>query len=574
MDTITLTIDGRQVQVAKGSTVLEAARVAGINIPTLCYHPELRPEGACRLCVVEIKGGKSLAAACVMPAGNGMEVHTNTPFVREARRTALELLLANHPFECLTCERSGNCELQTLAHDLGVREVRYTGEKRSVPIDDSSLSLVRDPNKCILCGRCVRMCGEVQGVHALGYINRGWDTLVEPLFGQKLADVACVNCGQCSTVCPTGAITEKSYVDDVWKALGDPNKYVVVQTAPATRVAVGEALGMAPGSIVTGQMVAGLRRLGFDKVFDTDFTADLTILEEGNELLDRLKNGGTLPLLTSCSPGWVKFCEHFYPELLPHVSTCKSPQQMFGAVAKTYYADKIGVKPEDMYVVSIMPCTAKKYEAQRPEMTASGVADVDAVLTSRELARMFKEAGLDFQHIPEENYDDPLGISTGAAVIFGASGGVMEAALRTVYEVVTGKTLEALDFVEVRGLTGIKEAEVDLDGTKVKVAVSNSLANARQILDKIKAGEAPWQFVEIMACPGGCIGGGGQPIPVNRETREARMKAIYDVDKAMPIRKSHENPAVQTLYKEFLGQPLSHKSHELLHTHYTERSPF
>ncbi|MGI6129343.1 MAG: NADH-dependent [FeFe] hydrogenase, group A6 [bacterium] len=574
MDTITLTIDGCRVQVAKGSTVLEAARLAGINIPTLCYHPELRSEGACRLCVVEIKGGKSLAAACVMPAADGMEVRTNTPFVREARRTALELLLANHPFECLTCERSGNCELQTLAHDLGVREVRYTGEKRSVPIDDSGQSLVRDPNKCILCGRCIRMCSEVQGVHALGYINRGWDTLVGPLFGQRLADVACVNCGQCSTVCPTGAIVEKSYVEDVWAALGDPNKYVVVQTAPATRVAVGETLGMSPGSIVTGQMVAGLRRLGFDKVFDTDFTADLTIMEEGYELLERLKNGGALPLLTSCSPGWVKFCEHVYPELLSYVSTCKSPQQMFGAVAKTYYADKIGVKPEDMYVVSIMPCTAKKYEAQRPEMTASGVPDVDAVLTSRELGRMFKEAGIDFKNLPQEDYDAPLGISTGAGVIFGATGGVMEAALRTVYEVVTGKTLDALDFTEVRGLDGIKEAEVDLDGTKVKVAVTNSLANARKVLDKIKTGEAPWHFVEIMACPGGCIGGGGQPIPVDRETREARMKAIYDVDKAMSIRKSHENPAVQTLYKEFLGEPLSHKSHELLHTYYTERSPF
>jgi iron-only hydrogenase group A len=574
VDAISLTIDGRQVQVEKGSTVLEAAKMSGINIPTLCYHPELRSEGACRLCVVEIKGGKSLAASCVTPVANGMEVKTNSPLVRQARRTILELLLANHPFECLTCERSGNCELQTLAHDLGVREVPYFGEKRTVPIDDSSLSLVRDPNKCILCGRCVRMCSEVQGVHALGYVNRGWETLIDPFFSNKLANVACVNCGQCSTVCPTGAITEKSHVDDVWAALGNPNKYVVVQTAPATRVAIGEALGMEPGSIVTGQMVAGLRRLGFNKVFDTDFSADLTVVEEGHELLHRLRNGGALPLLTSCSPGWVKFCEHVYPDLLPHVSSCKSPQQMFGALAKTYYANKIGIQPQDMYVVSVMPCTAKKYEAQRPEMTASGVADVDAVLTVRELARMFKEAGIDFKNMPEEMYDDPLGISTGAAAIFAASGGVMEAALRTVYEVVTGKTLEALDFIDVRGLTGIKEAQVDLDGTIVRIAVANSLANARQILDRIKAGKAPWHFVEIMACPGGCIGGGGQPIPVNREKREARIKAIYDVDKAMTIRKSHENPAVQTLYKEFLGEPLSHKSHELLHTHYIERSAF
>ncbi|HHY92395.1 MAG TPA: 2Fe-2S iron-sulfur cluster binding domain-containing protein, partial [Firmicutes bacterium] len=574
METITLTIDGQEVEAPKGATVLEAARAAGFNIPTLCYHPELRPEGACRLCVVEVKGAKSLVASCVMPAANGMEVHTNTPFVRESRRMALELLLANHPFECLTCEKNGNCELQTLAHDLGVREVHYQGEKRNVPQDTSSPSLVRDPNKCILCGRCVRMCSEVQGVNALGYVGRGWDTLILPLFNRDLAEVACVTCGQCSTVCPTGAIIEKSYVDEVWRALGDPKKHVVVQTAPATRVSVGEAMGMAPGSIVTGKMVAALRRLGFDRVFDTDFSADLTIMEEGYELLERLKEGGPLPLITSCSPGWVKYCEHFYPELLPHVSSCKSPQQMFGAVTKTYYAEKMGLKPEDIYVVSIMPCTAKKFEAQRPEMTASGVTDVDAVLTTRELARMLKEAGIDFERLPEEAYDDPLGISTGAGAIFGATGGVMEAALRTVYEVVTGKTLANLNFTAVRGLEGVKEAAVDLGGKTVKVAVAHGLANAKQVLEKIKAGEADWQFVEIMCCPGGCIGGGGQPIPVDREKREARIKAIYEVDAAMPLRKSHENPAVQTLYKEYLGAPLSEKAHELLHTHYTPRPRF
>ena len=574
METITLTIDGQEVQAPKGATVLEAAQAAGFKIPTLCWHPELRPEGACRLCVVEVKGAKSLVASCVMPAANGMEVHTNTPFVREARRTALELLLANHPFECLTCEKSGNCELQTLAHDLGVREVRYQGEKRDVPKDTSSPSLVRDPNKCILCGRCVRMCSEVQGVDALGYVGRGWDTLVLPLFNRNLADVACVTCGQCSTVCPTGAITEKSYVDEVWQALGDPKKHVVVQTAPATRVSVGEAMGMAPGSVVTGKMVAALRRLGFDRVFDTDFSADLTIMEEGHELLERLKEGGTLPLITSCSPGWIKYCEHFYPELLSNLSTCKSPQQMFGAVTKTYYAEKMGLKPEDIYVVSIMPCTAKKFEAQRPEMTASGTADVDAVLTTRELARMLKEAGIEFESLPEEEYDAPLGISTGAGAIFGATGGVMEAALRTVYEVVTGKTLENLDFTAVRGLEGVKEAAVDLDGKTVKVAVAHGLANAKKVLEKIKAGEADWQFVEIMCCPGGCIGGGGQPVPVDRKKRAARIKAIYEVDAAMPLRKSHENPAVKTLYEEYLGAPLSEKAHELLHTHYTPRPRF
>ncbi|MDK2927031.1 MAG: NADP-reducing hydrogenase subunit HndD [Bacillota bacterium] len=574
METITLTIDGQEVQAPKGATVLEAAQAAGFKIPTLCWHPELRPEGACRLCVVEVKGAKSLVASCVMPAANGMEVHTNTPFVREARRTALELLLANHPFECLTCEKSGNCELQTLAHDLGVREVRYQGEKRDVPKDTSSPSLVRDPNKCILCGRCVRMCSEVQGVDALGYVGRGWDTLVLPLFNRNLADVACVTCGQCSTVCPTGAITEKSYVDEVWQALGDPKKHVVVQTAPATRVSVGEAMGMAPGSVVTGKMVAALRRLGFDRVFDTDFSADLTIIEEGHELLERLKEGGTLPLITSCSPGWIKYCEHFYPELLSNLSTCKSPQQMFGAVTKTYYAEKMGLKPEDIYVVSIMPCTAKKFEAQRPEMTASGTADVDAVLTTRELARMLKEAGIEFESLPEEEYDAPLGISTGAGAIFGATGGVMEAALRTVYEAVTGKTLENLDFTAVRGLEGVKEAAVDLDGKTVKVAVAHGLANAKKVLEKIKAGEADWQFVEIMCCPGGCIGGGGQPVPVDRKKRAARIKAIYEVDAAMPLRKSHENPAVKTLYEEYLGAPLSEKAHELLHTHYTPRPRF
>ncbi|MGI6603468.1 MAG: NADH-dependent [FeFe] hydrogenase, group A6 [bacterium] len=574
MEYITLTVDGQTVQVEKGKTVLDAIQAAGIKVPTLCYHPELRPEGACRLCVVEVKGAKTLVASCVAPAADGMEVKTNTPFVREARRTALELLLANHPNDCLTCERNGNCELQTLAHDLGVREVRYQGPKRSAAKDASSPAIVRDPEKCILCGRCVRMCGEVQEVAALGYVGRGWDTMVLPLFDRGLAEVACVNCGQCTTVCPTGAITEKSYVDEVWDALGDPNKHVIVQTAPAVRVSVAEALGMPVGTIATGKMVAGLRRLGFDRVFDTDFSADLTIIEEGHELLERLNSGGTLPLITSCSPGWIKFCEHFYPDLLPHLSTCKSPQQMFGAVAKTYYAEKMGLKPEDIYVVSIMPCTAKKFEAQRPEMTASGVADVDAVLTTRELARMFKEAGIDFATLPDEEYDAPLGISTGAGAIFGATGGVMEAALRTVYEVVTGETLENLDFTEVRGLEGVKEASVDLNGKTVKVAVAHGLANAKKVLERIKAGEGDWQFVEIMCCPGGCIGGGGQPIPVDREKRAARIKAIYEVDASMPMRKSHENPAVVTLYQEFLGKPLSEKSHELLHTHYTPRPRF
>jgi len=571
---ITLTIDGREVQVEAGSTILEAARAAGINIPTLCYHPELRPEGACRVCVVEVENARTLLASCVHPAADGMVVKTNSPRVRQARRTIVELMLANHPSDCLICERNNNCELQRIAHDLGIREIRYSGEKRSWEKDTSSPSLVRDPEKCILCGRCVRVCNEVQSVGTLNYNYRGFDTLVAPAYDRGLADAACVFCGQCSVVCPTGAIVEKSYVDEVWNALADPEKHVIVQTAPAVRVAIGEEFGLAPGSVSTGKLVAGLRRLGFDAVFDTDFAADLTIMEEGYELIHRLQKGGTLPLITSCSPGWIKFIEHNFPQLLPHLSTCKSPQQMFGAVAKTYYADKIGLPPEKIYVVSIMPCTAKKFEAQRPEMGRNGIPDVDAVLTTRELGKMMKEAGIDFTRLPDEDYDDPLGISTGAGVIFGATGGVMEAALRTAVEVITKKELADINFTQVRGLEGVKEATIDVDGLQLKVAVAHGLANARKLMEKLAAGEADYHFIEIMACPGGCIGGGGQPFPVDREVRQARINGIYRADESLPLRKSHENPAVQQLYKEFLGEPLGEKSHELLHTTYTPRNPF
>ncbi|OPZ51584.1 MAG: NADP-reducing hydrogenase subunit HndC [Firmicutes bacterium ADurb.BinA052] len=571
MGDVTLTIDGRQVTVQAGTSVLEAATQAGVKIPTLCYLEGLNEIGSCRLCVVEIEGARTLAASCVTPAAQGMVVHTNTKQVREARRAVLELIISNHPFECLTCVRSGSCELQALAESLGIREVRFEGAKAHHPVDDSTPSIVRDPDKCILCRRCVAVCEQVQGVSAINVSGRGFDSVVSPAGELPLNDAACTLCGQCILVCPTGALSEVDSTRKVWEALGNPKKHVVVQTAPAIRVALGEEFGLAPGSIVTGQMVAALRALGFDRVFDTNFTADLTILEEGNELLQRLTTGGTLPMITSCSPGWIKFIEHFYPDMLGNLSTCKSPQQMFGALAKTYYAEKAGVDPAEMFVVSIMPCTAKKFECERPEMRSSGYQDVDAVLTTRELARMLREAGIDPTALEPAAYDAPLGIGTGAAVIFGATGGVMEAALRTVYEVVMKKELPSLDFREVRGFEGIKEAEVALGDTTVRVAVAHTLGNARRLLERVRSGEASYHFIEIMACPGGCIGGGGQPIGTNTERRLERIDAIYQADRDLPLRKSHDNPEVKQLYEEFLGEPLGHKSHELLHTHYTAR---
>ncbi len=574
MAKISVTIDGKTVEVEKGATILQAAKEAGVNIPTLCYHQDLDKTGSCRVCVVEIEGAGLLQPSCAYPASDGMVVYTNTPKVRAARKMAVELLLSNHPDECLECIRNQNCELQSLAEKLGVRDMRFDRKVRDKAIDNSTAGIVRDPRKCILCKRCVNMCQEVQGVGVLFPHGRGAETIVAPEFDNDLVDSVCVQCGQCIHACPVGAIYENDETEEVWEALSDPNTHVVVQTAPATRVAIGEELDMDPGSIATGQMVAGLRKLGFDKVFDTDFTADLTILEEGNELLQRVNEGGTLPLITSCSPGWIKFIEHFYPDLLDNVSSCKSPQQMFGALAKTYYAEKEGIDPKDIYVVSIMPCTAKKYESERPEMSDSGYRDVDVVLTVRELGRMFRQSGIDFSNIDSQEYDDPLGISTGAAAIFGASGGVMEAALRTVYEVVTEKELETLDFYDVRGLSGVKEASVELNGLVVNVAVAHGLSNAKKVLDRVKSGEANYHFIEIMCCPGGCIGGGGQPIPTNNEIRQKRIDAIYRVDKDMAIRKSHENPAVKVLYEEFLEKPLSHKSHELLHTDYTNRGRY
>jgi NADH-quinone oxidoreductase subunit G/NADP-reducing hydrogenase subunit HndD len=569
---VTLTIDGQKVSVAPGTTVLEAARLAGVSVPTLCHHPDQEVKGVCRVCVVEVEGSRTYQTACTYPASEGMVVRTNTPMLREARRTIVELMLATHPDDCLKCERNLRCELQDLASHLGIREITFPRLIKDRPEDLSSPSVLRDPTKCVVCRRCVYTCNEVQKVGILHPVNRGWETYVAPAWEKGLMDINCTLCGQCIHACPVGAIYEQDDTGEVWAALADPKKHVVVQTAPAIRVSLGEELGLPIGSIATGKMVAGLRRLGFDKVFDTDFTADLTILEEGSEFIDRLTNGGVLPLITSCSPGWIKYIEHFYPDLLANVSTCKSPQQMFGALAKTYYAEKAGVSPADIYVVSIMPCTAKKYEAKRPEMNSSGYQDVDAVLTTRELGRMLREAGIDMAALPDEKYDAPLGISTGAAVIFGATGGVMEAALRTAYELITKKGLPSLDFVAVRGLEGVKEATVDVEGTPVRVAVAHSLGNAFKVLERIVNGEADYHFIEIMACPGGCIGGGGQPIPTTTAARLLRIRAIYEADQSMELRKSHENPAVAELYRDFLGKPLGHKSHELLHTHYTRRA--
>lgn len=573
MEMITLTINGQTVQAPKNATILEAARSAGIHIPTLCYHSELAPEGACRLCVVEATGARTLVASCVYPVAEGMVVKTNTDKVRAARRMVVELLLANHPKDCLACQKSGDCELQNIAADLGLRKIRFEGGARKAhTIDASNPCLVRDQEKCILCGRCIRVCRDVQGMSVYSFAERGFDTIVSTAFEQDLGKVECSYCGQCASVCPTGAIVEKDDTEKVWSAINDPDKIVIVQTAPAVRVALGEELGMEPGSIVTGKMVAALRNLGFDKIFDTNFSADLTIMEEGHEFLHRLTNGGVLPMITSCSPGWVNMIELKYPDLLPHLSSAKSPQQMFGAIAKTYYAEKAGIDPAKIVSVSVMPCTAKKAEAARPEMNASGYRDVDVVITTRELGRMIREAGLDFKHLPEDSYDSPLGTGTGAAVIFGTTGGVMEAALRTVSDVLTGENLQTVDYNDVRGMEQTREAELTIAGNTVKIAVVHTLASARKILERIRAGEADYQFIEVMACPGGCIGGGGQPIPVNAEIRRARREGLFDCDSANELRKSHENPEIKELYDTWLGKPLGEKAHSLLHTHYHQQT--
>lgn len=584
-----ITIDYQTFSVEEGTTVLEACKQAGINIPTLCYLEKVQAIGACRVCLVEIEGVKDLVASCVMPVMDGMKIHTTNRRVRAARKAVVELLLSEHEGDCQLCDRNEDCELQNLAHDLGIRELHYEGEKAPRCQDESTAALVRDSAKCISCRRCVSVCSSVQSVSALFPQSRGFKTTIGPAFGKGLDTVTCVQCGQCSAVCPVGAISERDQTDEVWAALDDPKKTVVVQTAPAIRAALGECFGMEPGTLVTGKMTTALRRMGFNAVFDTNLSADLTIMEEGTELLTRLKKTLVdgeqiaLPMFTSCSPGWIQFMEYFYPDMLPNLSTCKSPQQMMGALVKTYYAEKLGKTADDLFMVSVMPCTAKKFEAARPEMNASGAQDVDVVLTTRELGKMITEAGIDFHSLEDSEMDAPLGLGSGAADIFANTGGVMEAALRTAYEIVTGREIpfDNLRIHPVAGLEGIKEAEIKIEGTvpewnflegvTAKVAVAHSLGHARDLIEKIRAGEAEYHFIEVMTCPGGCIGGGGQPRITTDEVRKARIKAIYAEDEGKDLRKSHNNPQVAQVYAEFLGSPLSHKSHELLHTHYVEK---
>ena len=571
-----LKINNIPVEVKEGSTILEAAKVAGINIPTLCYLKDINEIGACRVCVCEVKGARSLVAACVYPVNEGMEVFTNTEKVRKSRKTTLELLLSDHKKECLSCARSTNCELQKLSLEYGCDENRFQGEKTKSEQDLSTSYLVRDNEKCILCRRCVAVCSKVQDVAVIAPARRGFATHIACAFESDLADAPCVACGQCVAVCPTGALREREEIDNVRDAINDPEKVVVVAEAPAVRAAIGEEFGYPIGTNTEGKMFTAMRMLGFDKVFDVNFGADLTIMEEANELLHRVKEGGTLPMFTSCSPGWIRYVEYYYPELIPNLSSCKSPMQMFGATVKTYWAQKEGIDPKNIYVVGVMPCTAKKFEKTRENESASGYPDIDAVLTTRELAKMIKTSGILYNELPDGTFDNPLGEFTGAGVIFGATGGVMEAALRTAAEKLTGKPLDNIDFKQVRGIKGIKEAEYDLNGVKVKVAVASGLTNAKQLCEKIKKGECDYTFVEVMCCPGGCVNGGGQPIQsayTRRQVdlRSKRAKALYDEDKKAVIRKSHENEGVQRLYKEFFGEPGSHKAHEILHTSYVDR---
>ena len=576
MEMVNIKINGMPLSVPAGSTILEAARYAGINIPTLCWMKDLNEIGACRICVVEVVRAKTLVTACVYPVNEGMEIYTNSPRVINARKMTLELMLSTHDKKCLSCVRSENCELQKLCRDYGVEDVdAFEGENPQSPLDETTLHMVRDNNKCILCRRCVAAC-EDQFVGVIGPNGRGFDTHIGCAFEKDLGDVACVSCGQCIVNCPTGALREKDQIDEVVAAIADPKKHVVVQTAPSVRAALGEEFGMPIGTNVEGKMVAALRRLGFDKVFDTDFGADMTIMEEAHEFIDRVQNGGVLPLITSCSPGWIKFCEFYYPELLPNLSSCKSPQQMQGALIKTWYAETHNIDPKDIVSVSVMPCTAKKFEISRDDENAAGVPDVDVVLTVRELARMIKRANIDLTMLPDEKFDPTMDVSTGAAVIFGATGGVMEAALRTAADTLTGKSLDSIDYEEVRGTDGIKEAVYNVAGMDVKVAVASGLSNANEILKKVKNGEADYHFIEIMCCPGGCVNGGGMPIQPSSvrnfvDIRKERAKVLYEEDKNLPLRKSHDNPVVKKCYAEYLGEPGSHKAHEILHTTYTPR---
>ncbi|MCL2023684.1 MAG: NADH-dependent [FeFe] hydrogenase, group A6 [Oscillospiraceae bacterium] len=579
METVNLKINNMPVAAPKGATILEAARLLGLEIPTLCYLKEVNEIGACRICMVEVKGARSLVTACVYPVTEGMEVFTNTEKVRQSRKLTLELILSTHDRRCLSCIRSGNCELQKLCKEFGVDdETHFEGENIRYSFDDSAAHMVRDNNRCILCRRCIAACKK-QDCAVIGANARGFNTHVGSAFERDLADVSCVSCGQCIVNCPTGALCEKDDTDKVLAAINDPDKIVVVHTAPSIRATLGEAFGMHLGTNVEGKMVAALRRLGFDKVFDTDFAADLTIMEEANEFIERVSNGGVLPMITSCSPGWIKYCEHYFPEQIPNISTCKSPQQMAGAIIKSWYAEKNNIDPAKIFCVGIMPCTAKKFETKRDYQNATGYPDVDIALTTRELARMIESAGIYFKHLPDEKFDNPMGDSTGASVIFGATGGVMEATLRTAVETLTGEELRSLDFTEIRGTKGIKEATYKVGDLDVNVCVASGLENARKVLEEIKAGKSKYHFIEIMACPGGCVNGGGQPVQhaVVRnfvDLKGVRAKALYEADAAMPIRKSHANPMIKKLYEEYLGEPGSHKAHKLLHTKYTPRPKY
>ncbi|MBN1293608.1 MAG: iron hydrogenase small subunit [Candidatus Latescibacteria bacterium] len=577
---INITIDGRKLAVPKGTTIMDAAEKIGVHIPRLCYHPDLSLQGSCRVCIVEVKDMNFYMASCSVQVWENMEVKTNTPEIRQARRDIVELLLENHPRDCQTCERDGNCELQNLAYSMGVRERLFEGERKMFPLEESGRSVVRNSDKCILCGRCVRVCAEIQGVHNLSQQYRGFKTVVTPAHGANMDDSVCIQCGQCINVCPTASFLEKRSTEDVWEAIADPGKFVVVQTAPSIRAAIGEGFGFPVGTPATGKMITALRRLGVDAVFDTNIGADLTIVEEANELIRRINGGGVLPMLTSCSPGWINFMEKFYPELIPNASTCRSPMTMLSVLLKTYYAEKTGRRPEDIYVVAIMPCVAKKYEIRRPEhFLDKHIPYTDTVLTTRELIWMIKCYGIDFTILPDGQFDEPLGIATGAGDIFGTTGGVMEASLRTASELITGKSSEKLEFTEVRAVEGLREAEVVIGDITLNVGVANGLVNAKELLDKVVRNEKKFHVIEIMACPGGCIGGGGQPYPpqgykiLDPALLAARAKALYSIDSQKPIRRSHKNPVIQVLYDEYLTKPGSEKAHELLHTHYESKQP-
>jgi NADP-reducing hydrogenase subunit HndD len=580
MKTVNLSIDDMTIIVPEETTIMQAAETIGVHIPRLCYLPNLSLEGACRICIVEVDGSRNYLASCAAKVAEGMKVRTNTPEIRQARRDLVELILDNHPTECQTCDRDGQCELQNLAYSLGVRERLFEGKRKEYPLDNSGSSVVKNSEKCILCRRCIRVCAEVQGVNNLSQMFRGFNTVVAPAYLDPMAESVCINCGQCVNVCPTAAFLEKDSTEAVWAALADPQKYVVAQIAPSIRATIGEGFELPPGTPETGRTVTALRRLGFDAVLDTNFGADLTIVEEAHEFLKRLQTGEKLPLLTSCSPGWIKYLEHFYPEMIPFASTCRSPMMMLSVLLKTYYAEQKSLNPKDIYVVAIMPCTAKKYEARRPEHYQSdGVPYTDAVLTTRELIWMIKSYGIDFSHLAEGEFDSPLGISSGAADIFGTTGGVMEAALRTAYEKITGEPLPQIDFKQVRNITGLKEAAISIGGQTINIAVANGLRNARTILEKVKSGEKAYHLVELMACPGGCIGGGGQPYPQNgryvldQEILKIRASGLYRIDAGKALRKSHENPDILKLYDEYLKQPGSEKARQLLHTRYTPRFP-